>query len=41
MEQVREGAIDVRLDPTFGNAAHDLFGPIRDLFGLAPKVPEV
>src|SRR5437660_8790237 len=36
-----EGAIHMRLNPTFMNPAHDLFGPTRELFTFAPHVSEV
>src|ERR1041384_3439577 len=37
----RKYAIDVRMNPAFGNAAHDLPGPRADFFAFVPHVTEI
>src|SRR6185295_14399091 len=37
----RKYAIDVRMNPAFRDAAHDLLGPGVDLFAFVPHVTEV
>src|ERR1044071_66005 len=34
-------AIDMRANPAFGDAAHDLLGPGADLFAFVPHVTEI
>src|SRR6266700_4233471 len=37
----RESTIDIRLNPAFGYAAHDLLSPAANLLAFAPHVAEV